>query len=65
MIAIGTEIAGIFVTTNGGKSWLAVNKGIVLESQNQNEFMITQKVVWSEDGKQLYLLSNHGVYVLE
>lgn len=65
IIAAGTETDGVIASQDGGKTWVEVNKGLVLQKQNQREFIIVEKVKWSDDGSKLYLLSNHGVYVLE
>lgn len=65
IIAAGTAIEGVIISENWGKTWVEVNKGLVLQRQNQRKFIIVEKIKWSDDGSKLYLLSNHGVYVLE
>lgn len=65
IIAAGTEADGVIASQDGGKTWVEVNKGLVLQKQNQREFIIVEKVKWSDNGAKLYLLSNHGVYILE
>jgi photosystem II stability/assembly factor-like uncharacterized protein len=65
IIAAGTKADGVIASQDGGKTWVEVNKGLVLQKQNQREFIIVEKVKWSDDGSRLYLLSNHGVYTLE
>lgn len=65
IVVAGTEADGVIASQDGGKTWVEVNKGLVLQKQNQREFIIIEKVKWSNDGSKLYLLSNHGVYVLE
>jgi len=64
IITIGTEAEGVMASQDNGKTWVEVNKGLVLRKQNQREFIIVKKVHWSDDGSKLYLLSNHGVYIL-
>ncbi len=64
-IAVGTDIKGVLISQDRGKTWTEVNKGLVLEKENPKEFIIVENVRWGDDGLNLYLLTNHGVYILE